>query len=130
MTIKAIQEEIIDEFAMFDDWMERYEYLIELGRSLPLIEDQYKTDDNIIKGCQSKVWIHSNIEADKVNFTADSDAILTKGMVALFLHLTRASFSKKAMIAPTSSPLTFPSSIALPAVLVKAVSSGPGVNRK
>lgn len=87
MTIKAIQEEIIDEFAMFDDWMERYEYLIELGRSLPLIEDQYKTDDNIIKGCQSKVWIHSNIEADKVNFTADSDAILTKGMVALLLRV-------------------------------------------
>lgn len=87
MTIKAIQEEIIDEFAMFDDWMERYEYLIELGRSLPLIEDQYKTDDNIIKGCQSKVWIHSNIEADKINFTGDSDAILTKGMVALLLRV-------------------------------------------
>ena len=87
MTIKAIQEEIIDEFAMFDDWMERYEYLIELGRSLPLINPEYKTDDNIIKGCQSKVWIHSDLEADKINFTADSDAILTKGMVALLLRV-------------------------------------------
>ncbi|MDA8595774.1 SufE family protein [Flavobacteriaceae bacterium] len=87
MTIKAIQEEIIDEFAMFDDWMERYEYLIELGRSLPLISPEFKTDDNIIKGCQSKVWIHSDLEADKINFTADSDAILTKGMVALLLRV-------------------------------------------
>jgi len=87
MTIKAIQEEIIDEFAMFEDWMERYEYLIELGRSLPLIEPAFKTDDNIIKGCQSKVWIHSDLQDDKINFTADSDAILTKGMVALLLRV-------------------------------------------
>jgi len=109
MTIKAIQEEIIDEFAMFDDWMERYEYLIELGRSLPLIEDQYKTDDNIIKGCQSKVWIHSNIEADKINFTADSDAILTKGMVALLLRV----FSNQSPDAILDADTTFIDEIGL-----------------
>ena len=109
MTIKAIQEEIIDEFAMFDDWMERYEYLIELGRSLPLIEDQYKTDDNIIKGCQSKVWIHSNIKADKVNFTADSDAILTKGMVALLLRV----FSNQSPDAILDADTTFIDEIGL-----------------
>ncbi len=87
MTIKAIQEEIIDEFAMFDDWMERYEYLIDLGKSLPLIDSNFKTEDNIIKGCQSKVWIHSELDEDKVVFTADSDAILTKGIVALLLRV-------------------------------------------
>ena len=87
MTIKEIQEEIVDEFSMFDDWMERYEHLIALGKSLPLIESQYKTDENIIKGCQSKVWVHGELQADKVVFTADSDAILTKGLVALLLRV-------------------------------------------
>lgn len=87
MTIKEIQEEIIDEFSMFDDWMERYEYIIELGKSLPLIDDKFKTDENLIVGCQSKVWLHSEIEGDELNFTADSDAILTKGIVALLLRV-------------------------------------------
>ncbi|MCH2034134.1 MAG: SufE family protein [Tenacibaculum sp.] len=87
MTIKEIQEEIIDEFSMFEDWMERYEYIIELGKSLPIIEDQFKLDENLIKGCQSKVWMHSKIEGDIIKFTADSDAILTKGIVALLLRV-------------------------------------------
>ena len=87
MTIKEIQEEIIDEFSMFDDWMERYEYIIELGKSLPLINDAYKLESNLISGCQSKVWLHSEIENDTINFTADSDAILTKGIVALLLRV-------------------------------------------
>jgi cysteine desulfuration protein SufE len=87
MTIKEIQEEIIDEFNLFDDWMERYEYLIELGRSLPIIDQQYKLDENIIKGCQSKVWLHSEMNHTKIDFTADSDAILTKGLVALLLRV-------------------------------------------
>jgi cysteine desulfuration protein SufE len=87
MTIKEIQEEIIDEFNLFDDWMERYEYLIELGRSLPIINQQYKLDENIIKGCQSKVWLHSEMNHTKIDFTADSDAILTKGLVALLLRV-------------------------------------------
>ena len=87
MTIKAIQEELIDEFAMFDDWMQRYEYMIDLGKSLPIIDEQNKTDDNIIKGCQSKVWLHSEMNHTKIDFTADSDAILTKGLVALLLRV-------------------------------------------
>ena len=87
MTIKDIQEEIIDEFAMFDDWMQRYEYMIELGKSLPLIDEQYKTDDNLIKGCQSKVWVHAELKDDKIVFTADSDAIITKGIVAILIRV-------------------------------------------
>lgn len=84
--IKEIQEEIVDEFAMFDDWMQRYEYMIELGKSLPLINEQYKTDENIIKGCQSKVWVHADMEDGKVVFTADSDAIITKGIIAILVR--------------------------------------------
>ena len=86
MTIKEIQDEIVDEFSMFDDWMQRYEYIIELGKSLPLIDEQYKTDDNIIKGCQSKVWVHGEKNDDKIVFTADSDAILTKGIIAILIR--------------------------------------------
>lgn len=84
--IEEIQEEIVDEFAMFDDWMQRYEYMIELGKSLPLIDEQYKTDENIIKGCQSKVWVHADMEDGKVVFTADSDAIITKGIIAILVR--------------------------------------------
>ena len=87
MIIKELQDEIIDEFAMFDDWMERYEYIIEMGKSLPLIENQDKTNDNLIKGCQSKVWLHADYRNDKLIFTADSDAILTKGIIALLLRV-------------------------------------------
>jgi cysteine desulfuration protein SufE len=87
MIIKELQDEIIDEFAMFEDWMERYEYIIEMGKSLPLIETQYKTNDNLIKGCQSKVWLHADYTNDKLIFTADSDAILTKGIIALLLRV-------------------------------------------
>ncbi len=87
MTIKEIQEEIIDEFEMFEDWMERYQHLIELGKSLPIIDEQYKVEENIIKGCQSKVWLHSEIQGNKIQYTADSDAILTKGLVALLLRV-------------------------------------------
>ena len=87
MTIKEIQEEIIEEFSMFDDWMDRYEYIIDLGKSLPIIDSQYKLEGNLIKGCQSKVWLYSELNRDKVKFTADSDAILTKGIVALLLRV-------------------------------------------
>jgi len=87
VTIKDIQEEIIDEFAMFDDWMQRYEYMIELGKSLPLIDEQYKTDENLIKGCQSKVWVHAELKDDKIVFTADSDAIITKGIIAILIRV-------------------------------------------
>lgn len=87
MTIKAIQEELIDEFSMFEDWEERYQYMIDLGKTLPLIDDQYKINENIIKGCQSKVWVHAEMNDDKVLFTADSDAIITKGIIAILIRV-------------------------------------------
>ena len=86
MKIKDIQEEIVDEFSMFDDWMERYEYIIELGKNLPLIKEEFKTENNLIKGCQSKVWLQGEQNDDKVVFTADSDAILTKGIIAILIR--------------------------------------------
>ncbi|SFE56676.1 SufE family protein [Flavobacterium xueshanense] len=86
MKIKEIQDEIVDEFSMFDDWMERYEYIIELGKKLPLIKEEYKTENNIIKGCQSKVWLQGEQTDDKIIFTADSDAILTKGIIAILIR--------------------------------------------
>lgn len=87
MSIKEIQKEIIDEFSMFDDWEERYQYVIDLGKTLPLIEEQYKTDNNIIKGCQSRVWLHAEDNNGSVVFTADSDAILTKGLIAIMIRV-------------------------------------------
>jgi len=87
MTIQDIQNDIIDEFSMFDNWEERYQYMIDLGKSLPLIDDQYKTEDYIIKGCQSRVWVHADMKNDKVVFTADSDAIITKGIIAILLRV-------------------------------------------
>ncbi len=86
-SIKDIQAEIVDEFDMFSDWMEKYDYLIELGKSLPLIDDANKTDENIIKGCQSKVWLTASLEGDKVIFKADSDAIITKGIISLLVRV-------------------------------------------
>ncbi|GAK88325.1 SufE family protein [Nonlabens ulvanivorans] len=85
-SIQDIQNEIVEEFAMFDDWMDRYEYMIDLGKSVPVIDEQYKTDDNIIKGCQSKVWVHADLKEDKVEFSADSDAIITKGIIAILIR--------------------------------------------
>ena len=85
--ISEAQEEIVQEFSMFDDWMQRYEYMIELGKSLPLIDSQYKNEDYIIKGCQSKVWVHADLEENKLVFTADSDAIITKGIIAILIRV-------------------------------------------
>ena len=87
MSISEIQETIIEEFAMFDDWMQRYEYMIELGKSLPIIALKYKNDDYIIKGCQSKVWLHAELKNNILNFTADSDAIITKGIIAILIRV-------------------------------------------
>ena len=86
-TIEAAQKEIVEEFSMFEDWIQRYEYMIELGKSLPLIDPQFKTDDYIIKGCQSKVWVHADLEDNKLVFTADSDAIITKGIIAILIRV-------------------------------------------
>ena len=82
-TIETIQEEIVEEFLLFEDWIQRYEYMIDLGKSLPLINLEYKTDTHIIKGCQSKVWVHAELKKDQLKFTADSDAIITKGIIAI-----------------------------------------------
>ena len=88
MTIEDIENEIIEEFELFgDDWEGKYEHLIELGKSLPKIDDQFKTEDKIIKGCQSRVWLHSENKENKIIYTADSDAIITKGMVALMIRV-------------------------------------------
>lgn len=86
MTIKEIQEEIIDEFSMFDDWDERFQYVIDLGKGLPLIEEKFKTEENTIKGCQSKVWVHAEQNNGNIVFTADSDAIITKGIIAILVR--------------------------------------------
>lgn len=93
MSIAEIQKEIIDEFSFFDDWMDKYEYLISLGKNLPLIDEQYKDEDHLIKGCQSQVWLHADVAGENILFTADSDAIITKGIIAL---LVRALSNQKA----------------------------------
>jgi cysteine desulfuration protein SufE len=85
--IQDIQNEVVEEFSMFDDWMQRYEYMIELGKTLPLIDEKYKTDDYIIKGCQSKVWLNADMKENEVIFTADSDAIITKGIIAILIRV-------------------------------------------
>ncbi len=88
MSIAEIENEIIEEFELFgDDWEQKYEHLIELGKSLPIISPENKTDDKLIKGCQSRVWMHSELKDGKILFTADSDAIITKGMVALMVRV-------------------------------------------
>lgn len=87
MTIQDIQADIIDEFSMFDDWDERFQYVIDLGKNLPLIDEKFKTEENTIKGCQSKVWLNGEFKDDKVIFTADSDAIITKGIIAILIRV-------------------------------------------
>ncbi len=87
MSIKEKQEEIIEEFSVFDDWMDKYNYLIELGNDLPDMEEQYKTQKNLIEGCQSKVWLNADMEDGKLKFSADSDAIITKGIIALLVRV-------------------------------------------
>jgi cysteine desulfuration protein SufE len=86
MTIKEIQDEIVEEFSLFENWMERYEYMIELGKSIELISPSNKTDSNLIKGCQSKLWLHAEVLEGKVFYTTDSEAIITKGIAAILLR--------------------------------------------
>jgi len=87
MTLQEKQEEVIEDFAIFDDWMEKYEYLIELGKDLPKIADDKKTEDRIIEGCQSKVWLDAEFKDDKMHIKADSDAIITKGIIGLLIRV-------------------------------------------
>jgi cysteine desulfuration protein SufE len=86
-TIAELEDEIREDFALFDDWEERYNYLIDLGKDLPLIDPAQKTEDNLIKGCQSRVWVHATAENGKVFYTADSDAVITKGIISLLVRV-------------------------------------------
>jgi len=87
MTILEQEQEIIGEFELFDDWMDKYEHIIELGKDLPLIDPKYKTEEYLIKGCQSQVWVNAEYEDGKIIFTADSDAIITKGVIAMLIFV-------------------------------------------
>lgn len=91
MSIKERQEEVIEEFALFEDWMDKYEHLISLGKELPLIEESKKVEENIIKGCQSRVWLSAELNQGKIRFTADSDAIITKGIISLMIRVLNNS---------------------------------------
>ena len=87
MTIKESEQEIVEEFSTFTDWLDKYEYLIELGKSLPIISDNGRQESNLIKGCQSRVWLAADYKDDRVYFTADSDAIITKGIISLLIRV-------------------------------------------
>ena len=102
MTIQEIQDEIVEEFNLFEDWMQRYEYMIELGKSLPLIAPEFKTDDNIIKGRQSKVWVHAELKDNQLLFSADSDAIITKGIIAILIRAFSNQHPKDILDADTN----------------------------
>lgn len=101
MTIKEVQQEIIDEFSMFDDWMQRYEYIIELGKNLPLIDEKYQVEENLIKGCQSQVWLHAEDKNNAMVFTANSDAILTKGIIAILVRVFSGQKAEEILEADT-----------------------------
>jgi cysteine desulfuration protein SufE len=87
MTISEVQNSIIDEFSLFDDWMDKYNLLIDLGKDLPVIDPKFKVKDFLIEGCQSKVWLHPDFDGKVITFTADSDAIITRGIVALLIKV-------------------------------------------
>lgn len=87
MTIQEKEQDIIDEFSIYDDWMDKYEYIIELGKDLPIIAEELKTEDRLIKGCQSRVWLQADLDNGKMKFSADSDAIITKGIIALLIRV-------------------------------------------
>jgi len=109
MSIDDKKEEIIEEFSFFEDWDERFQYVIDLGKELPIIEDQFKTDSNLISGCQSKVWLHASLNDGKIEFTADSDAIITKGIIAILIRV----FSNQAPAEILNADLSFIDQIGL-----------------
>ncbi len=103
MEISGIQNEIVEEFDFFDDWTERYEFIINLGKELPAIAPEHKKDENLIKGCQSRVWLHAQAdEENRIHFTADSDAILTKGIIALMIRVFSGQKAQDILEADTS----------------------------
>ncbi len=103
MSIKDIQEEIVEEFSVYDDWMDKYNYLIELGKDLPAIDPKYKTDEYLIEGCTSRVWLHAGLDEEgKIVFTADSDAIITRGVIALLIRVFSGHTPEEVAAADTS----------------------------
>ena len=108
-TIKDIEGGIIEDFEMFDDWMQKYEYLIDLGKELVPIEEKYKIEDNLIRGCQSRVWLHTEKQDEKIIYTADSDAIMTKGIIAILISV----LSNQKASAIISADLSFIDAIGL-----------------
>ena len=115
MTIAQAQQEVVEEFALFGDWQDRYEHLIELGKDLPMISPEQKTEENIVRGCQSRVWLNADyrastpLSAGLVHFTADSDAMITKGLVALLVRVLNDRTPQEIL----STPLTFIDAIGL-----------------
>lgn len=87
MTIDQIQDEVVEEFSAFDDWMDKYALLIELGNSLPPLDERYKTENNLIEGCQSRVWLHAECDGGRIHFQAESDAVIVKGIVSLLIKV-------------------------------------------
>ena len=120
MNIQEIEAQIIEEFEMFEDWQDRYGYIIELGKSLPVIDDTYKTQQYLISGCQSQVWLHASYNNGLVEFRADSDAIITKGIVALLVRV----LSHQKPDAILEAPLDFIEKIALKEHLSPTRSNG------
>ena len=108
-TIKNIQAEIIEDFEMFDDWMQKYEFLIDLGKELPALDAKHKTEDNLIKGCQSRVWLYAEKQDGKIIYTADSDAIMTKGIIAILIRV----LSEQKAVEIISADLSFIDTIGL-----------------
>jgi cysteine desulfuration protein SufE len=109
MKIEEIENQVISEFNQFDNWMDRYNYLIELGKSLPLIDEKFKTDNNLISGCQSRVWLHAVYEDGLIKFSADSDAVITKGIIALLVRVLSNQLPDDIL----EAPLTFIDSLEL-----------------
>jgi len=99
MELNQVQNNIVEEFAVFDDWMDKYNFLIELGKELPVIDPRYKTKDFLIEGCQSKVWLHPEFDGEIITFTADSDAIITRGIVSLLIKVLSGRTPKEIIAA-------------------------------
>jgi cysteine desulfuration protein SufE len=120
MTIAETEAEIVDEFSMFDQWDDKYQYIIDLGKSLPPLDEQYKTEDRLIKGCQSRVWLHTELKDGEIIYHADSDAIITKGLVALMVRVLSGHSPKEIV----DAPLTFIDKIGLKEHLSPTRSNG------
>ncbi|GAB4328757.1 MAG: SufE family protein [Bacteroidales bacterium] len=120
MDIKQAAQKVVEEFSLYDDWMDKYNYLIELGKSLPLIDEKYKDEQHLISGCQSRVWLHAELKDGKVVYTADSDAVITKGIINLLIRV----FSNQPPEAIADADLSFIDEIGLKEHLSPTRSNG------